>query len=51
MNELLCLIDTNVLSYILKQREPFYQRSQAYLTHLWPVYNQLSDLLRMFARL
>lgn len=33
MNETLCLIDTDVLSYILKQREPFYQRSQAYLTH------------------
>jgi predicted nucleic acid-binding protein len=31
MNEPLCLIDTDVLSYILKRREPFYQRSQGYL--------------------
>ncbi|GAK57619.1 PilT protein domain protein [Candidatus Vecturithrix granuli] len=31
MNEPLCLIDTDVLSYILKRREPFYQRSRDYL--------------------
>ena len=33
MNEPLSLIDTDVLSYILKRREPFYQRSREYLTH------------------
>lgn len=34
MTEELCLIDTDVLSYILKQREPVYQKSQEYLkTH------------------
>jgi len=33
MNEPLSLIDTDVLSYILKRREPFYQRGREYLTH------------------
>jgi len=31
MNEPLSLIDTDVFSYILKRREPFYQRSREYL--------------------
>lgn len=31
MNEPLCLIDTDVFSYILKRREPFYQKSRDYL--------------------
>ncbi len=31
MNEPFCLIDTDVLSYILKQREPYHQRICEYL--------------------
>ncbi|MCP4405640.1 MAG: type II toxin-antitoxin system VapC family toxin [bacterium] len=31
MSEALCLIDTDVLSYILKEREPYLQRSCEYL--------------------